>query len=502
MYILKNAWTSIWRNKGRNILIGIIIIVIATASTITLAINNSANTLIKSYEESYEATASIEVNRESFMQNFKPGEDNTSAKETFQNITALTVDEIKSYGDSSYVSSYTYTESVGLNGSGLTKATSSTSDSGKERMGGPSGGDNAQVSTTDFTLTGYNSSEAMSEFLSGTYTITDGEISSDFTDNSCIINSELATVNGLSVGDTITLVNPNDSTKTYKLTITGIYSDSSTNNDKMALFSNSANTIITNTTMVEKITSENSSLSVTVTPTYYLTSSESADAFSEEVTNKGLDSSYKVSTNLDEAESALSSISNLKTFSVTFLIITLIIGAIVLFIINMINVRERKYEIGVLRTIGMKKSLVALQFICELLIVSLASLIIGLGIGSIASVPTANALLQNEINQSTTKMNNVSKNFGGQMPGNNNTSGSTTDSGTAPSDNGGNNNSQDMHIQGVANVQKVTSIHAVVNWVVILELLGVGLLLTLISSLAAVGSIMRFSPLTILKERS
>ena len=40
MYILKNAITSIVRNKGRNILIGIVIIVIAASISITLAINN------------------------------------------------------------------------------------------------------------------------------------------------------------------------------------------------------------------------------------------------------------------------------------------------------------------------------------------------------------------------------------------------------------------------------------------------------------------------------
>ena len=76
------------------------------------------------------------------------------------------------------------------------------------------------------------------------------------------------------------------------------------------------------------------------------------------------------STNLDQVESATSSISNVKTFATTFLIITLSIGAVVLFVINLINVRERKYEIGVLRTIGMKKSTLTGQFLIELLIVS------------------------------------------------------------------------------------------------------------------------------------
>ena len=49
MFIFKNACISITRNKGRNILIGAIILVIACACTITLAINNTASDLINSY---------------------------------------------------------------------------------------------------------------------------------------------------------------------------------------------------------------------------------------------------------------------------------------------------------------------------------------------------------------------------------------------------------------------------------------------------------------------
>lgn len=44
--------------------------------------------------------------------------------------------------------------------------------------------------------------------------------------------------------------------------------------------------------------------------------------------------------------------------------------------------------------------------------------------------------------------------------------------------------------------------HTVVNYIVILELLGIGLVLTFISGLSSMISIQRFSPLTILKERS
>lgn len=38
MYILKNAWRSISRAKVRNILIGVIVLVIATSSCVALSI--------------------------------------------------------------------------------------------------------------------------------------------------------------------------------------------------------------------------------------------------------------------------------------------------------------------------------------------------------------------------------------------------------------------------------------------------------------------------------
>lgn len=51
MYILKNAITSIKRNKERNLIIELIIMVIVTAITVTLAINNTATSLIKAYKD-------------------------------------------------------------------------------------------------------------------------------------------------------------------------------------------------------------------------------------------------------------------------------------------------------------------------------------------------------------------------------------------------------------------------------------------------------------------
>ncbi len=481
MYIFKNAWISIWRNKGRNILICIIIIAIAASCTISLAINNSATKLIKSYQDSYEITASLTVNRGAFMENLKNQEsDMDSIRKNFNNIESLTLEEIKNYGDSDYVSRYTYTESIDVNAKKLEKA---TNDMPNNR--GNKGNKLDGTEPPDFTLLGYNCKEAMQNFINNTYEMADGIIDENFENPSCIINKELAEINDIEVQDEITIVNPNDTSKKYVLTVTGIFEDKESS-EGMNLFSNSANTIITNTSVVENIYKDDEELKLQVTPTYYLTSNLVVDNFASELEEKGLNKYYTVATNEEEAIEALSSISNLKSFSITFLIITLLIGGIVLFVINMINVRERKYEIGVLRTIGMKKMTVSLQFMLELSIVSLIALSLGLGIASLASVPTANNLLKNEIENSTEKQENIRGNFGDPQ-----------DRGERP-----NKPLNNFRVRGVANIERIDKINAVVDLKVIMELFGVSILLTVISSLASLGAITHFKPLTILKERS
>lgn len=490
MYILKNALISIKRNKVRNILIGIIIIVIACSTAITLAIKNSASSLINSYENKYDVTATIGINRESMHEFLDKNKDESDEQkeenkekmsESFKEISNISKEDIEKYGNSKYVKSYYYKSSVGVNSTTIEKVTSTTSSNKEDEHRGPrmGGEDFNNISSSDFTLVGYSSTDGMEDFISGKYSIKEGKVSSDITSDTCVINSELATSNNIKVGDKITFVDPDNENNKVTLEVTGIYEETSDKNDSMGMFTSSANMIITNTNVINKLTKNNSDMQVSTTPTFILTSKDVVEKFSKELTKKGLSEYLTVNTNLDEVSSATSTISNVANFATTFLIITLIIGAVVLFIINMINIRERKYEIGVLRTIGMKKSLLTTQFILELLIVAVVSLGIGAGIGAATSVPVANHLLTNEINASKNEMDNIDKNFGGP-----------------------DNNRKARHISGVANIEKIDKINAIVDIKVLGELYVIGIVLTLISSSAAMISIQKFSPLTILKERS
>lgn len=499
MYIIKNALISIKRNKGRNILLGIIILVIACATTVTLAIRNSADTLIESYDNKYDITASISVNRENMRQNMgQPSSENAASSddsssreekmkemsEAFGAASKISEKDIESYADSDYVKSYYYTRSLEMNAKDLEQA--SSSNAGTDNMSGgnmsPGKSDSSSSSDKvkgDFTITGYSSLNAMTDFIEGSYSITEGSISNDFTANNCVINSELATLNDISVGDKITLVDPSDEDITYKLTVTGIFEETSSDaSNQMSMFTNSANTIITNVTAVNNIIKLDEDMNSTTKPTFVLTNKDVIDSFAKEVEGKGLSEYLTVSSNVNDIESATSSISNIKTFATTFLIITFIIGGIVLFVINLINIRQRKYEIGVLRTIGMKKSLLTAQFTTELLAVAIISLAIGAGSGAMLSVPISNSLLQKEITSSQNQMEEINQNFGGGFKG-----------------------GKGGSMNGVSQVQAFDSINATVDGKVLVQLFAIGIGLTFISSSACMVSIQRFSPLTILKER-
>ena len=551
MYIIKNALVNIKRNKGRNILIGVIIIVIAAACAITLAIRESANKIVASYEEQNKIEATISFDREAMMTEFRDsGKSQEQMINAFNDIPSVTEEEVNKYGESEYLEDYYYTYDLSVNAKDIKEATDSlvkettttkTETTTKTKKfsssnfpgmppGGFPGSSGSRTTTSKktttkktekiynekadagaFNLVGYNSYEDMKEFINGNYTITSGEVSSDFTSMTCVISEELATLNKLEVGSTITIVDPKDSKKTYKLEVSGIYKENTdSSNDMSNMFTSSANKIITNVTVVKKVLEGNSKLEATITPTFIVKDSDSVDKFASEVKEKGLSSYYQVTSNLEDIENATESIKNVKVFATTFLIITLIIGGVVLVVINMINIRERKYEIGVLRTIGMKKSKVSLQFMFELLVVCIFGLLIGAGIGSFTSVPVANSLLANEIENANSKYENVFNNFGrGIRPSETKEKEKTEETESTENKEVEDATSENEEKQeevtpsfGIARVNQIDNINAVVDIKVLGELLSIGVLLTLLGSLASMIAISRFSPLNILKERS
>lgn len=499
MYIIKNAFKSITRSKTRNVLIGIIITVVATASCIALSIKNAAQEVEQSYLDSYNVTAQLSLDRGSLRNDAKSTNTETKTfdpKEFMSNVQNITAEDIMAYGVSEYVESYLLSIQTNMDSTTLTKvsdtASTNTTNGGG---GGPqmSGREGISGATSgDFRIIGYNSLDSMTQFINSTYKITSGEIFSiDSTDNSCVISTELAESNSLTVGSTFVLNNPNNTAETYTFTVTGIYEDTSTDSE-FSMFSSSANQILTTYKSLDSIVTksneaEDTKLSIQTNGTFNLTSADVIDAFTAELKEKGLSEYYTVTTNLESFNQSVAPLKNLSSFATTFLIIVLLIGGSILVVLNMLNIRERKYEIGVLRAIGMKKRMVLSQFVIELLIVTSISIMIGATTGSIASVPVANYMLQSEISTQETAQTQVSENFGG---------GQNSNRGMQ-----GRNNM--MNVFGAnADVDYVDKINAVVDVKILLELAAIGIALTIISSSISMVFISRYTPLKILSNRA
>ena len=339
----------------------------------------------------------------------------------------------------------------------------------------------------------------------------------------CVISEELAMYNALAVGDTIIITNPSMETETYTLTITGIYTNTENNNFTMSMFGASqdpANRIYMSAAALQVVLDTSAEASTTVTDdygresetkvtgtleaTYAFSDPEAYYAFEEEVRALGLSEDYTVSSSdISAYENSLAPLNTLSTMAGWFLIVILIIGGIILVVLNIFNVRERKYEVGVLTAMGMKKWKVATQFICEILVVTMIAVIIGAAIGAVSSVPVTNALLEGQVESQTAQQNQMEENFG--RPGNLGGMPSGMPSGMPggipsdiPGDMGGK-NPFDQMFNSAANY--ITEVDSAMNLTVVFQMLGVGLLLTLVASAASVLFIMRYDPLKILANR-
>ena len=547
MYIIKNALRCIGRSKGRNLLIGIIALVIAVSACLGLSIRQAAESAKENALSGMNITATISYNRNGAMNNMFGGGgfpggsgggkfDRDQFADMMGSASSLTVAEYQKYAAAESVQDFYYTLTAYFNGADeLLPVSDSTSDSDDSSdtsgtisgfpggmvgmMGDFFGGMNA---SGDFSIIGYSSDIAMTDFKNGISSITDGTMFEEGTaDRNCVISEELAIYNSLSVGSVIKITNANNEEELYELTVVGIYQSSESNDFSMSMFSTSqdpANRILMSAEALQSILDASAEASTTITDengksketkttgtlsaTYVLADLDAYYAFEEEVRTLGLSDSYTVSSSdITSFENSITPLKTLGTMAGWFLIVILLIGAIILVVLNIFNVRERKYEIGVLTAMGMKKWKVATQFICEILVVTMIAIIAGAGIGAVCSVPVTNALLENQINSQNAQQSQINNNFGrpgnmgggfpgGSMPDMGNMGGGMTKPGG---------NFMENIFGGAADY--VTEIDSAMNLTVVFQMIGIGLLLTLIASAASVLFVMRYDPLKILSNR-
>ena len=301
-------------------------------------------------------------------------------------------------------------------------------------------------------------------------------------DNECLVSQTFAEINNLSVNDTITLyasLHNSDGTKfrriQYDLTVVGIYYDFTDEYPGAVQMSmaNRRNEILTMTdTIFAPVGEDESGLSVTTT--YFLKNPSMLKDFEEEVRAKGLSEFLCVTTDENGYNSIVGPVEGLKGISITFMVIVLILGAIILILLSTIAIRERKYEIGVLRAMGMKKSKVALGLWFEMIAITCVCLCLGLLIGSLVAQPISNMLLTGQIEAANAK---------GGFP-----------AGAIPS--------TDASSLLANTLSTLEELDVSLSANTIFEIIAIALGLASVAGLAAISKITKYEPIKILMERN
>jgi len=472
MYIWSNAFKNITRNKGRNILIGIILLTLITVSMIALSINNTTTGIIDDYKTRFGSEVTIGADLSQFM---TTGGSMTWSSD-YTPPPPITPEQYLAFAQSEYLKEYQITASASAGGDikAIDEGEGIQMGGSISVIGGTQTGD--EYISPKLTVWG----DQWEDFQKGMRQLVEGEMPEN--DGECIISTELATLNDCTVGDTIKLQsskfemvdgNTHTTTVTVEFTITGIYLDATepyAGAFKMPSANRRNEVLTTLDTLLRAYEG-----SVSVTAKYYLKSPSMLDDFTAELRTAGLDAYYKVSADVEGYQKVIGPVEGLKKISLTFMVIILAFGAIILVLLSSIAIRERKYEIGVLRAMGMKKHKVALGLWGEMLIITAFCLCAGFGIGKTAAQPVSNTLLAGQIESAKAAAQ-------GQMQG-----GFSVIT---------------MSGMGTMELVPLEEVDVSVGIVTILEIAGIALLLASLASVVAISKVTKYEPIEILMERN
>ena len=416
MDFIRRAWLFTKAKITRTILLIVAFSAILIFVLSGLIINSAANASIANAKKAAGASVSLSVNMQNVIkaaqasaQSSNSSTSSTSAtdKQHF-GITLPTIAETtaQKIADLSGIKSYSFTYNAQASASsGITKvsetSTSSTSSSNttsEGRGGGFGGGMFGGANQSDFTIVGTNNLSVNSSFTSS-YKMTSGRAitPSDQGTNNVVIESTLASQNNLNVGSTFVLKDTNS--KTYTMKVVGIYTTTSSSTENSISYMNSMYTALSVANAMKATTGQIS------TATYNMENPSHADRFVTEANKLVNNSNFTVSKNDTAYQNVKTSLNNVASFAKNIVLLVALAGAIILALIVMLMVRERRFEIGVLMSLGETKAKIVAQFFVELFIVMLVSVGLASAAGNVVGNVVGQQLLKQETTQTVTNTN-------------------------------------------------------------------------------------------------
>ena len=412
--MLKRSWLSIRRKLGRTIVLTLIFFMMANLVLAAITIKSAVAAQMDYAKSTLGGTVTIQADmdaiRESQREEIENGGDRREmfGRMVRPQIDVETANKIASYSE--YVKDYSYEVSAAANAGDLEVVESSNDMPG----GGPGGmpgrgfGSSSDDATLDrdITISGINAYAYISAVKNESMTIKDGTYFDEDSTDSALISYEFAELNSLSVGDKFKIKNIYTEAD-IELTVIGIYDISEAQAN--------ANTVYMNTETAAKFLSEddyNDGNYDVSNASFYMLNSDKAEEFVEKINAdfaELAENNLEIAVDTSEYDAMSGPIESVGSFATTILIIVIIAAVIIITLIVTLNVRDRRYEMGVLLSLGAHKRNVVAQIATELVIVGT----LGFALASASGTFLAKAMGQSIIDSQTASSQQQSeRNFG------------------------------------------------------------------------------------------
>ncbi|OWP59898.1 ABC transporter permease [Bacillus velezensis] len=475
MNFIKRAFWSLKEKKGKTFLQLVVFSVICIFVLSGLTIQSAAKKSSELARQQLGGSVTLQADRQKQMaQQQKDGE-----KRTFES-TPISVSDAKKLTSLQHVKNYNFLTTASANAESF-DAIKSSGDSPSSGAGRFQGGGRQMISA-DISIEGVLSTALLDDFTGGSSKITDGRAitKTDADAKVAVINETLADQNKLKVGGSITVSSAADDSVKTKLKIVGIYKTTSSGDDQAQHFSflNPDNKIYTPYTAAAALKGSDYKNKIS-SAVYYMDDAKYIDSFVAAAKKTSIDDkTYALTTNDQVYQQMVGPIENVASFSKNVVYLVSIAGAVILGLIVMMSIRERKYEMGVLMAIGEKRWKLIGQFLTEILVVAVIAIGIASVTGSLVANQLGNQLLSQQVSSADDSQQQTSGWGGGEMPRGGGLFG--------------------QHSSG-ADVISTMQVNVSLNDLLILG--GIGVAIAVIATLLPSVSVMRLHPKTILTKQ-
>ena len=355
--MIKNAVAYITRKRNRTLIIFIILTIVLSCLYSCLTIMKSSNEIEKALYESSNSSISI-TKKDGKYFNLNQFKDIEKLKEIEEKIIQY---------------------------DGLAKLKDAKVVSGEQRI-------NREDLSDEFknvvSLEATNNTKRNILFSSGVFTIKEGKNIGENDKNSIIVHEELAKQNNLKLGDEVDLelldIEKSGKIKSHKFKIIGIFSGKKQETYTGLSSDFSENMVFVDYSTSQEILNKSENNKIANKILMYSGSAESTDLALNKLKELKIDESkYFVEKDSNAFEESLESVSGIKHIIKIMTYSIMLGGMVVLSLILILWLRERIYEIGIFLSIGTSKIQIIMQFIFELIFISIPSIISSLFLGNV-----------------------------------------------------------------------------------------------------------------------